>query len=70
MNNSVSKKPPSIIDVWTKAHTKKNDEPMNSTISSTFVRISYIFSLFPLDANYFLWINKLVYFLERFVRET
>ncbi|XP_062101522.1 uncharacterized protein LOC133807298 [Humulus lupulus] len=36
MNDSASKEVPSRIDVWTKAHKKKNGEPINADVAETF----------------------------------
>ncbi|XP_062115036.1 uncharacterized protein LOC133829177 [Humulus lupulus] len=37
MNHSETKTPPSRVDVWTKAHKKKNGEPVNSEVAEAFV---------------------------------
>ncbi|KAM6558032.1 hypothetical protein CsatA_027271 [Cannabis sativa] len=36
MNSSAKNEEPSRVDVWTKAHTKKNGEPVNSYVAETF----------------------------------
>ena len=37
MNHSETKTPPSRVDVWTKAHKKKNGEPVNSEVAEAIV---------------------------------
>ena len=37
MNHSETNTPPSRVDVWTKAHKKKNGEPENSEVAEAFV---------------------------------
>ena len=37
MNHSETKTPPSRVDVWTKAHKKKNGELVNSEVAEAFV---------------------------------